>query len=438
MQYILMRKDDPITLLEISETGNIEKYSKHMMNADLAPLQERSSSDWISRWWKERSVPISQGKVKEMLYQKGLTNSETYLVNNLGLSLTDYYWIKPIESDLKWKDVNLFQNNFRDNIISFGYDSKEMTSSGYTPNSSLQGQLEKSWIIKDSARILIKGNKDILSAESINEVIASRIHEMQGYDNYTQYYLLKMKNKEYDFGCYSEAFTDLHKELVSAYGVLTSEKQNNDISSYEQFISLCVKHGMDGERLRADLEYQIMSDFIISNRDRHLSNISILRDAETLQFIRMAPVYDTGKSLFVHEAVATDLKSLLDIRTNSFAKSELKLLSYIHDRSLLDIGKLPDKQYIMDMYGMDSKMDDDRIRMIGEGYERKIELFRDFQLGKDLNQIKIAIRKPAVQSKHEQIQSLDEWLDDARKEAANYISEKYANDKIKEHNDLER
>lgn len=89
MQYILMRKDDPVILLEITDVGNISKYSK-IINMELAPLQERSSSDWISRWWKERSILIRQGKVAETLVKKGLVGLEDYLARNLGLSPTDY------------------------------------------------------------------------------------------------------------------------------------------------------------------------------------------------------------------------------------------------------------------------------------------------------------------------------------------------------------
>lgn len=45
------------------------------------------------------------------------------------------------------------------------------------------------------------------------------------------------------------------------------------------------------------------------------------------------------------------------------------------------------------MYGLDTQIDDRRIVQIGEAYERKIELFREFQLGHDLSRIKFAVRR---------------------------------------------
>lgn len=150
-------------------------------------------------------------------------------------------------------------------------------------------------------------------------------------------------------------------------------------------------HGIDEAALRADMEYQIMTDFILSNRDRHLSNISILRDADTLQFLRMAPIYDSGKSLFVNAGIPVSEKELLRIQTNSFASSELKLLSYVKDRSLVDVSRLPGAEYIKEMYQMDSQVEEKRIDLICKGYEMKIDKFRDFQLGHDLHRIVVPV-----------------------------------------------
>lgn len=82
----------------------------------------------------------------------------------------------------------------------------------------------------------------------------------------------------------------------------------------------------------------IMTDFILSGRDCHLSNVSILRDADTLQFMTPAPIYDSGKCLFVQ------------------------------DRSCVDMTKLPERSWIEGIYSYDSKMDESRMKLIGEAY----------------------------------------------------------------------
>ena len=139
------------------------------------------------------------------------------------------------------------------------------------------------------------------------------------------------------------------------------------------------------------MDYMIMSDFVLSGRDRHLSNVAILRDAESLRFISPAPIYDSDKSLFVQDSVPTNDRDLLSIKTESFVGSELKMLKFVKDRNCLDVSKLPERKWLEEVYAVDSKMDENRIKLIGEGYERKIELFRRFQLGEDLNRIRLAV-----------------------------------------------
>lgn len=41
----------------------------------------------------------------------------------------------------------------------------------------------------------------------------------------------------------------------------------------------------------------IVLDYIIANEDRHLNNFGAIRDANTLAWIGMAPIYDSGASL---------------------------------------------------------------------------------------------------------------------------------------------
>lgn len=394
MNYVLKRKDEIITLIDFAEDGSIYKFHEKLVNPELSPLHDVHNHEWLKQWWKRRSVPISQGNIRAMLEKKGLLGPEEFLLKNLGLSLTDYYWISPLDSGMTWKDVNLFDNDFHGNIlIAESEDEDDSKLPHYTPNGSLQGSLEKSWVILNGERGLLKGNRDYLSSESINEVIASKLHELQGFDNYTQYKLIKIQGRKYDYGCYSKLFTSQELELISAYDIVCSEKKANDVSYFEHFIKVSAEHGMDESALRSYMDYVILSDFVLSGRDRHLNNVSILRDSKTLEFVMPAPIYDSGKCLFVQDSVPSSDKGLLSIKTESFASDELKLLSLVSDRSLLDVTKLPSRSFIEKIYSLDSQIDEKRIRLIGEAYERKVELFRAFQLGEDLQKMKFSVKK---------------------------------------------
>ncbi len=393
MNYVLKRKDEVITIINFTEDGKVYRFHQDLVNPELAPMHDSKNYNWLREWWSRRSVPISQGNIRKMLEEKGLLGPEDYLLKNLGLSLTDYYWISPVDSGMMWKDVNLFENEFRGNIFigdEIQYSNQNFPH--YTPNGSLQGTLEKSWMIMNGERGLLKGNRNYLSSESINEVIATKLHEMQGFENYTEYKLIEINGRDYDYGCYCKLFTSEKLELISAYDVVCSKKRSNDVSSFEHFITVCGQNGMDKEMLRHYLDYMILSDFVLSGTDRHLSNVSILRDADTLQFLMPAPIYDSGKCLFVHDSVPSNDKGLLSVRTESFEANELKMLSLVSDRDCLDVSKLPPRSFLEKLYGLDSQIDERRIQAIGEAYEKKIELFRAFQLGEDLNKIKLAVK----------------------------------------------
>ena len=386
-RYYLMWKNEIITLLQFDDNGKLTAYSRNISESamDIAPLAYRSTPEkWLYKWWEERSIPVTRDQLKKVLSGAGFSTPEQYLIKNLGLSLTDYYWIKPVDSNLTWNKVNLFDNDFHDNTLLYVKKPVEDGVFSYSPNSSLQGNIEKSWSIIDGKRCLVKGNSSGLSSESINEVIASKIYEMQGYNNYTSYSLIKINNKPYKYGCISELFTSQSLEAVSAWAVCTSEKQDNNTSLYEHFIAVCKNHGMDESQLRRDLEYQIMGDYILSGYDRHLNNLSVLRDAETHRFVRLAPLYDSGDCLFANRPLPANLRELQKMEISSFTNREGKQLKLVRDRSLLNTDRLPSSDYIRKMYHKDEKISDNHIETIISWYEKKIELLNDWQNGKVL------------------------------------------------------
>ena len=377
MLYWLMRKDEVLLGLDISESGEINRVTRETRHDEFLPLAYRYDRQaGIRRWWSERSVPLGQGRVKEMLEERGLVSSSEYLVRNLGLSLTDYYWIKPAYSSLSWETVNLFDNDFRENLmVRIGSPSTD----SFTPNSTLQGQLEKSWQIRNGKRVLVKGNSDRYSTESLNEVFACTLHSLQHFENYTPYRLLKIKNRPYVYGSCSEAFTSQNVELVSARSVLTSEKGRTDIPDFERLIAFCSENGADGEKIRHDLDYMIMTDYILSNRDRHMNNIGVLRRADDLTILALAPLYDTGKSMFTGLLLPMRYADLVNGEIRSFAKREQKQLTYVTDRSLVDASKLPDSGQIRKLYQKDPNLPPERIEQVCEAYERKVEAFTQWQ-----------------------------------------------------------
>lgn len=116
------------------------------------PLGCQLNAIKFHEWWKDRAVPKSRKGSKHALRELNLQSTESMLVNNLALSLTDCYWIKPIDSSLSWEQVSLFRNNFIDIFGELTFDTtKHLNLANKTifRCASSQGELQKKWCIDD-------------------------------------------------------------------------------------------------------------------------------------------------------------------------------------------------------------------------------------------------------------------------------------------------
>jgi len=389
--YYLMHRDDIVTTLAFDEVSGSIIHIGKKVNRELLPLGANISTSDLKGWWARRAVPLNQGNIRVLLQENNIPTTQNYLLLNLGMSLTDHYWVNPVDKFYKWEDVNLFVNDFRDELGNYSFkdslsDKHKLINlknrTVFYPSGSLQGELQKKWVIQNGRRYLIKANHGMSSQQSINEVIASLIHEKQGKIPFTKYQLCDINVSGDDgIGCICEDFCSDEIEFIPAYDIVNSAKKKNDMSMYEHFIAVCVKHGLDEDDVRTFLEYQILTDFLISNTDRHLYNFGVLRDSKTFKFIGMAPVFDAGNSMFWNKKNVPKGQELLDISVNSFLSKEVELLRYVKNPKIFDISKLPDDEQIKELLQLDENIIFKSTQIL-EAYKVKIGLLEQFQNGK--------------------------------------------------------
>lgn len=377
--YFLMHKDDVAATVTIDDVTGAMLRVAPQAQLELLPLGGRKSADELRAWWQRRAVPVSQGIVQRYLEQVGLPTPQAYLVRNLGLSLSDHYWIKPVDAALTWSDVSLFSNDFRDPVgaLSFTQAAGDLPiahASSYSPGSSLQGDLKKAWIISGGKRMLIKGNHGANSQESLNEVAATLLHRKQGRMPFAEYLPYRLEDTA-QYGCVCEDFCSETLEFVPAIDVVQSEKKDNATSVFEHFIRVCEAHGLPETVSRPFLEYQILTDFLLTNVDRHLNNFGVLRDTGTLRFVSMAPIFDSGNSMFWNTPRKPERDDLTRIEVNSFRGREAQLLDYVTVPELLDLAKLPTSEEFRSIYAMDELIVP--LDSILLGYEKKLRLLTE-------------------------------------------------------------
>lgn len=325
--YELMHKDVVACVFALSG-GAVVSMSVNPECNGHSPLVV-SDKKTLSDWLHSRSISAT----RQGLY-KLAADPFIFMLENYGLSLSDCYWIKPIQSDECWSNVNFYENKFNDTAV---LDSFELDGcgerKGRTPSASLGGDLQKKWVLQEGTRLLVKGNSGNTSLQSVAEVMASAIYKKQGIESYTEY---DFYNTEADgrsiLGCCCENFTTTELEFIPAIDIINSVKKRQDHSYYQTFTEVCVENGI------ADVEVfmsnMLAVDFMIVNVDRHLSNFGILRNPDTLEWVKMAPVFDSGNSLFYNSYSNSKLPSgvsLVNTPVNSFTESvgaQTRLIKY--------------------------------------------------------------------------------------------------------------
>ena len=311
MNCKLLHKDDVVASLLINEDNGIITDRK-VIAPELVP-KYIDSKKAMQEWWSMRAIPKSRGKVAEVLLKNGISSTLLPMFRNFGLSLSDCYWIKPDGMDAKWKDVNFHQNDF--SKLSFSsllspeiinrLKDRKFSSKNLSPYFSLNGQMSKYWEIRNKQRILVKEATDVMSRQQcLNEIMGTMVHRNLNKFPYLEYTLI-FGNDNAISGVSCPCFTSENIEYVPMMDLIPSGQIDGNKSGNELkdiLLSNLEKTGADISMCESFIAYNYLTDFLISNTDRHLNNFGILRNADTMKFVSFAPVFDSGNSMLFRGA----------------------------------------------------------------------------------------------------------------------------------------
>jgi hypothetical protein len=315
--------------------ANIKNVCK-IANQMHLPVGVRNN-DLIStfnKWWKNRSIPKSRSGLKTLLDILNLSVSQQLIDKCFGLSLSDQYWICPVDKPLTWADINFFDNPFSDDIgnILFGSKMSSQDVNFMSPDCTSDGQLKKKWKIINGQRCLIKGGSNPYQQEPINEVIASLLMDKLGVEH-INYTVLWDNGLPYSV---CKDFINTDTEFVSAYQICSSF-DNESTTVFEHFIKCAENFGIPN--VQKSINEMLVVDFIIANVDRHFGNFGAIRNANTLQYLGMAPIFDNGTSLW-HNTLDNFINASADIESSTFCDKLAEQLELVTDFSWIDFGKL--------------------------------------------------------------------------------------------------
>ncbi len=341
MKYILMHKNIETALIDIDDVlGGIsvieDIYSEKHLPVGVITSKgsnEKAVRSSLNKWWRGRCIPASRTGINEALETIGADDTSLLLTRCLGLSLSDHYWIRPADSDLKWENINFFENDFSDDMgdVLFGKKISPSDIEFLSPDNTSDGDLKKRWKIIDGKRCLIKGGSYPYRQQPYNEVIASLIAEKLGIAH-VHYDMITIADEPLSI---CEDFVTTHTELVSAYRIMQIRERKNHESEYMHYVNICRELGVD---VVPALDGMITLDYIIANEDRHFGNFGLLRDPDTLEWIGAAPVFDSGTSLWYNRS--DDQITTANIICKPFRKTHSEQAKLISDISKQDLSAL--------------------------------------------------------------------------------------------------
>ena len=376
MKCTFMHKRTPVAELELDDvTGFIQKigsvYAPEHLPIGIPVRNEIADRAAFNDWWRDRSIPASRSGVREALESLGVADTKMLLVRCYGLSLSDQYWICPEGAELRWEDINFFQNDFSEDIgdVLFGERKKKDALNFSSPDSTSDGNLKKRWKIIDGKRCLIKGGSNPFRQQPFNEVIASGIMERLGIPH-VSYTVIWSKDAPYSV---CEDFVTENTELIPAWRLLQAKKQKNSASRYRHLLECCELLGIGN--ITPFLDRMLVLDYIIANEDRHFNNFGALRNAETLEWLGMAPIYDSGSSLG-YDKMPGQMRSEKDVICKPFKNHHAEQLKLVTDFDWIDFDRLSDvDELISSVLSCEEAadyIDEGRIHAITESVQRRI------------------------------------------------------------------
>lgn len=186
----------------------------------------------------------------------------------------------------KWSDINYYENDFAPEMGIALFNHKPVEVVKGSPDTALNGQLEKKWTIDNKTRVLVKKG----GIRAFNEVLAAEIADILGLEAVK--YTLAVEDNT--ITCRCACFTDDEWEFIPGTDILRAYPLKPGENPYIHLVETLETLGIpEAEEHTGKMLYL---DQIVRNTDRHYNNMGVLYNRRKNEY-KMAPVYDTGTSM---------------------------------------------------------------------------------------------------------------------------------------------
>lgn len=308
MNFLILSGD---ILVAKWEYNNLE-----IVNVDLLPLYLKNTGN-VEKWLETRA--IDHHRANSRLLKKALRLAERDDISSVlsvnAVTITDNYWIKPIDSELKYADVR-FDNDYFSNLALTGnYDSFNKAANSKnsrTPELTNIGSFEKCWKLKKGTWWMYKrANHEELFSELFIYKLGTRLNfNMAEYERGNK--VIKTKD-----------FTDNASVNFEPAFAFMGDSEDY-IETLEKLKLICPDAIGDYIKI-------LFLDTICANPDRHTFNFGILRDTISGEILGLAPNFDNNMAL-ISRGYPKNVASKNDLLVklfNELMEHDLHLKQYI-------------------------------------------------------------------------------------------------------------
>lgn len=276
-KYYLMHKDIVIMGFDFKEK------TVEIKNSKLMPFYLKNSKDILidlREWLVKRTLPLSRKNADFMYMMLGKPRDRSGALEIAleygALSLFDPYWIKKVDSNINYDDVNLYKKDW-DRI--FGLiaitGSRNITSlEKLSPELTLNGSWAKCLIKEDGEMYLLKASTDEELKDIEAELTVSKLFEE-----------LHIPHAAYESVEYEEVYCSKTKILTTEDKHWVSADEFIDFSGCGNLFEMGVKFGGD------NFLKMVICDYITGNIDRHYQNWAFEYDDQN-EIKGLSPIFD--------------------------------------------------------------------------------------------------------------------------------------------------
>lgn len=352
---------DDIPVLEVQD--DIGKY--HILQADLLPYSIRSSIIELSgdsekdlqsfknlnyyahardkdksafkHFLASRVLSISRSNAKKLYNAFGFSQEQTddnkaeIALSCRAVTMTDNYWIRFNNENIKWKDIDPKHISLNQAIISIALKGSSLTLQGkpHSPEYTNLGSYAKAWIREDDGPYLYKRSTEG-ELESEIEISVSKILDCFNVPH-VRYLPASYEGDDRYCKCKNMCDDDLSIVYAEDYNIYCNQNEKNLIDECisidsENFFKMCVV------------------DYLISNSDRHSQNWGFYVNNVNGRIICLHPLYDHNNAFNNGDMKASDGgpsiiysgQSKKDVAKYSINRCSLKCISAVTDNLFLN------------------------------------------------------------------------------------------------------